>query len=245
MLKISISTISWLNGFSALALVCAALIYAFFYVHNYRKTKNTLYVNGAVLGFAIAFGWMGITLSFLSVLQYGYNVPGIKNIVPYFSYSTIPIGSIAVLSIAWTMLLPPEHKKKVLIAVGIFCVFYYVVLYMTFSSAVVCPKVDPGEIYDDWLSSEELPYYLVYALVLGNSAIFAIGIIRFFKAVTGELRQRAIWIMISTPIMGTVILLDTVVITADMFQEFLFIIRFLMILALVCTYIGFKPAEEL
>ena len=245
MFKISISTTSWLNGFSALALVCAAFIYAFYYVHYYRKTKNTLYVNGAILGFACAFGWMGITLSYLSVMQYGYNVPGIKQIVPYFSYSTIPIGSMAVLSIAWTMLMPPEHKKKVLIAVGIFCVFYYIVLYMTFSSAVVCPSVPEGEIYDDWLSSEALPYYLVYALVLGITIIFAIGIIRFFKAVTGELRQRAIWIMLSTPIMGSCILLDTVVITGAMFQDLLFIVRFLMIPAFFFTYLGFKPAEEL
>lgn len=244
MLEITISTISWLNGFSALALVCAAFIFAFDSAHLYRKTKKKVFISGSILGFAVAFGWMGITLSFLSVLQYGYNVSGIKQIIPYFSYSTIPVGSIATLSIAWDLLMPPEHKKKVLIAVGIFCVFYYIVLYMTFSSAVVCPNVEPGEIYDDWLAAGSLPYYLVYALVLGNTVIFAIGIMRFFKAVTGELRQRAMWIIIATPIIGTAILLDTVVITADIFQEFLFIIRFLMIPTFYFLYKGFKPPEE-
>ena len=244
MIKITISTISWLNGFSALALVCSAFIFTGYYVHNYRKTKNSFYLSGAILGFAVAFGWMGITLSFLSVLQYGYNVAGIKQIVPYFSYSTIPIGSIAVISIAWEMLMPPEHKKKVLIAVGIFAIFYYVILFMTFNTAVECPPVEEGEIYDDWLSDEGIPYYLVYAIVLGNTIIFAIGIIRFFKAVTGDLRKRAIFIIIATPIFGMCITLDTVIITAGMFQDLLFIVRFSMILALILIYKGFKPSEE-
>ena len=244
MIKITISTISWLNGFSALALVCSAFIFAGYYVHYYRKTKNSFYLSGAILGFAVAFGWMGITLSFLSVLQYGTNVTGLRQIVPFFSYSTIPIGTIAVLSIAWDILLPPEHKKKVLITVSILSIFYYVVLFTTFDKAIICPEVSPGEILDDWLSDKELLYIIVWSAVIGQTAIFAIGIIRFLKAVTGELRKRAIWIIIATPIFGMCIVLDTVVITAGMFQDLLFIVRFLMIPTFFLIYKGFKPPEE-
>ncbi len=238
------STISWINGFSALALVCSAFIYGLYFLYNYKKTKNSLYLNGAVLGFACALGWMGITISFLSVLFSGDNAEGLNRVIPLFSYSTIPIGSMAVLSIAWTMLMPPKYKKHVLIAVGIFSIFYYIILYATFTTAVVCPPVPKGEVLDDWLSSKGVPYYLVYALVLGITIIFAIGILRFFKAVTGELRKRAIWIILSTPIIGSVILLDTVIITGAMYQDLLFIVRFLMIPAFLFTYLGFKPAEE-
>ncbi|TFG23993.1 MAG: hypothetical protein EU529_05695 [Promethearchaeota archaeon] len=239
-----ISPISWINGFSALALVSASFIFAFYFVYIYWKTKNNILLNGAILGIACAFGWMGITLSFLSVVIYGYNLPGLKLSVNILSYSTMPIGSMAILNIAWEMLLPPKHKKKVLMAIGIFSIFYYIVLFMTFNSAVVCPDVPPGEIYDDWLSSEELPYYLIYVLISGITIIFAIGILRFFKVVIGDLRKRAIWIIIATPIMGSCILLDTVIITDAMFQDLLFIVRFLMIVSLFCTYKGFKPPEE-
>jgi hypothetical protein len=235
------SSISWLNGISALAATCFCFIYAIYFVHLYRKTKNKLYLNGTILGLAIAFGNMGIALSFLSVLIYGYNVSGIKLGVNILSFITIPIGAMAVLSIAWEMLMPPKYKKHMLIAVGIFSIFFYIVFFMTFNRAVICPDVPNGEIYDNWLSSEELPYYLIYIFVLGNTIIFAIGILRFFKAVTGELRKRAIWILIATPIIGTCIALETVVFTSIIYVNLLYIPRFLLIPGLSLTIKGFKP----
>ena len=238
------SPISWLNGISALALVCSSFIYAINWMNDYRKTKNKTIISFFIFSFACAFGWMGITLSFLSVEIYGYNLPGLKLYVNILSYSTIPIGSITVLNIAWEFLLPPKHKKKVLIAVGIFGIFYYIVLFMTFNRAVICPDVPRGEIYDDWLSSDELPYYLVYGLAFTSTIIFVFGVLRFLKTVTGVYRERAIWIMIATPIIGSCILLDTVIITGAMFQNLLFIVRFLMIVALYLIYKGFKPPEE-
>ncbi len=242
--KITIQNITWLNGFSALMLVIVAFIYAIYYVNYYRRSNNKFYISGAVLGFAVALGWSGITLSFLSVVIYGYNLPGLKLYVNILSYSTIPIGSIAVLSIAWDLLLPPKHKNKVLILVGILSIFYYIILFATFDKAVISPDVHKGEIYDDWLSSQELPYYLVWGLVLGNTVIFAWGIIRFLKATTGDLRKRAIWIIIATPIFGLCITLDTVVFTDVSYVDFLFIPRLLMIPALILVYLGFKPSKE-
>lgn len=243
MFKIT-TLITWLNGISALMLVCTGFIYVILSLRSIIKTKNKFYLSGLILGLSIGLGWMGITLSFLSVAIYGYNLSGLKLIVNAFSYSTIPIGSLAVLSISWDLLMPPKHKKKVIIGVGILAIVYYIILFATFDRAIVCPDVPPGEIYDDWLSSQEILYYIVWILVLANTVIFGIGIIKFSKAVAGDLRKRAIYIIISTPIIGTCILLDTVIFNDVSYVNLLFIARFLLIPGLLLSYVGFRPSQE-
>ncbi|MFX1393188.1 MAG: hypothetical protein ACFFAH_06380 [Promethearchaeota archaeon] len=85
--------ITWLNGVSALSIVIDSWISAIWCVFQYRKTKSSIFLNGLLLALAVAIGWTGITLSFLSVVIYGSNLPRLKPIVNAFSYSTIPFGS--------------------------------------------------------------------------------------------------------------------------------------------------------
>ena len=89
--------ITWLNGISALAIVIVYWIFAIWCIYQYRKTKSSVFLNVILLTIAVALGWTGITVSFLSVMIYGYNLPWIKNVINYLTYSTIPFGALAII----------------------------------------------------------------------------------------------------------------------------------------------------
>ncbi|MHA1263764.1 MAG: hypothetical protein ACTSRS_00870 [Candidatus Helarchaeota archaeon] len=232
--------INWLNGFSALILVISAWISGIFNLRRYieRKTNSHLYMT--ILAFAIAIGWTGITLSFLSVAFYGYNYPGLKNIISYFSFSTIPIGSFAVVNISWDLLFSPEKRKYGVSLFIILYAIYYFFLYFTWNATVIIPDVPPGGIFDDWLSSFSIPYWMIWAIVGLSALLWAIGINNFRQKSTGELRKRGYNLLFSTFFVGGAILLDVVIFMAPQ-AELLWIPRLMMIPGLYLGYIGLRP----
>jgi hypothetical protein len=149
----------------------------------------------------------------------------------YFSYSTIPIGSLAVVHVSWDVAGAP-----------IYSVFYYIVLYTTFSQAVICPEVAPGEIYDDWVSPTSLFYYSLWGEVALAAIIAAVGWRKFGNVVAGDLRKRGLLLFTTSGIMDISILLDTVTFM-EWAHNFLWFPRVAMIIGALFVYMGFKPPE--
>ena len=184
--------INWLNGFSAFAIVCCAWIFVFLCIYYYRKHKLKIYFNGILLGLAIAFGWTGITLSFLSVVIYGENLPGLSSIISYFSYSTIPFGALAIILVAWDVAGAPYLKKIVIIGFVAFAITYYVILYSTFEYAiVVSTDIPDDQVLDDWIDPTSIFYYFVWLGVIPTAIITAIGFNKFRKLTAGEVKKRS------------------------------------------------------
>ena len=100
-----------LNGGSAFVAVVFAFISIIIALRWYIRTKNKTFISGILLALAVGFGWMGITLSFLSVMIFRENIPNLHMYVRLFSYSTAPIGTIAVLNVGWDLFLSSKYKK--------------------------------------------------------------------------------------------------------------------------------------
>ncbi len=192
----------------------------------------------AILTIAMAFGWTGITISFISNLIFGYTA--LSNIISYFSYSTIPIGSFAVVSVSWNLLFSSKNRK---LGLGFFCalyLIYYLFLFMTWNQTVLYSNV-PGLVYDDWLSHLSVSFWMIWIIVGLSAAIWAIGFNRFRTTSPGELQKRALKLLIMSFFIGTGILLDTVVFTGAAFVDFVWISRVIMIPGIYYGYVGLSP----
>lgn len=234
--------ITFINGFSALLLICISFILAGLYLFQSIKAKTKVQEAGLFLFIAIGFGWMGITITYLSVAIYGYNLPWVKGVISFFSYSTIPIGALAVIHVSWDVAGAPKNKKRVELIFLIYSAIYYIVLYWTFTDAIIIPEVPRGEIYDDWVSPMSLVYYLLWGEVALASVISAIGWRKFESIAPGDLRKRGIFLFIASGIIGTSILLDTVIFM-DFAVNILWIPRIAMIFGIILVYLGFKPKK--
>lgn len=234
--------ITFLNGFSALALVCISIFLFILYIVRSIKAKTNIQLAGIFLFVAIALGWMGISITYLTVVIYGYNLPWVKDIISYFSYSTIPIGALAVVHVSWDVAGAPKNKRKVELIFLIYSIVYYIVLYATFSQAIISPDVPVGEIYDDWVSPTSILYYLLWGEVGLASIIAAIGWQKFESDAAGDLRKRGFFLLMTSGIIGISILLDTVIFM-DWAVNFLWIPRAAMIIGVIFVYLGFKPSK--
>ena len=229
--------LAFLNGFSALALVCVSIILGIMF---FTKASGQIrYVGAALLG-AIAFGWMGITITFLSVSFTGINQPGVSSIISYFSYSSIPIGALCVVFVTWDVVGAPQNKKMVILGYIIFSIVYYIVLYITFNTSVIIS--DTGIIYDDWITPLSITYYLLWGIVGLAAVISGIGWIKFRKEGTGEIKKRSNYLLIASGLVGFSILADTVIFIDDLFIPLLSVPRIGMIIGVTLIYLGFKPA---
>jgi hypothetical protein len=185
---------------------------------------------------------MGVVLSFISVSIYGYNLPEWQGIYSYFSYSTIPIGSFAVVNFSWDLLFSKKNKKYALGAVVVISIVYYITLYATWETSVVVVDLSGDTVMEDWLSPTSVPYWLIWALVGLGALVWASGFRRFRKRSPGELRKRANYLLIATLFIGGSILLDTVILMNA--ETYLLILAKLwMIPGLFLGYYGLKPVE--
>jgi hypothetical protein len=232
--------IAFLNGFSALALVCFSVIFASISFYFNRTKGSKVHLNMALLGIAVALGWTGILTTYLSVTIYGYNLPGIENFISYFSYCTIPLGILAVMYVVWDVFGSPTNKKSVLIIFACSCAFYYIILFATFEQAVETSEI--GVIWDDWISPLSLFYYVLWAQVLIVSVITFVGFNKFRKATAGDLSKRSMLLLFACIIVAGSILLDTVIMM-EAAVNFLFIPRFGMIFGLFLIYWSFRPSK--
>ena len=163
----AIQPLSWLNGFSAFLLVCMAWIMAILALKFYFKEKTMFsryYLFLFMLLAAIALGWTGITITFFSVAIYGYNLPWVKGVISFFSYSTIPVGATAIIIFTWDVFGSPKYKKVIIGGFLGLSVVYYIILYTTFQQAVVCPPVPKGKIYDDWINPNSIIFFLILTI---------------------------------------------------------------------------------
>jgi hypothetical protein len=232
--------IVFLNAFSAVFLVCFSFFILLSYIYLCKKRDGKIILMSVILYLAVAFGWMGITLTSLSVLFYGNNLPGLKAIVPYFSYTTVPIGALAIIYTTWELAGSPKNKKYILITYAIYSAFYYITLFVTFNQAVMIS--DTGVIYDDWISPSSFFYYVLWGIIVISVIITGIGFNKFRQNTPGELHSRSIALLLATPLVGISILLDTVIfMEAQVFL--LFIPRFLMILGEYLIFYGFRPMK--
>jgi hypothetical protein len=232
--------LNWLNGFSAFLVVICAWVFAVLHLRRYfskNKTISTLYM--VILSIAVAVGWTGITLSFFSVLFTGSTLPEVAAIISYFSYSTIPIGSCAVILVCWDLLFTPKNKKIGLAIFGIMYIIYYIFLFMTWNQSVMVSNVS-GQIFDDWLSWTSVSFWMIWLIVGASALLYGAGFNSFRKKSAGEIRKRAIYLFLSTFFIGGGILLDTVVFTGA-FVEFAWLARLIMIPGVYTGYIGLKP----
>ena len=230
---------NWLNGLCAFLVVIGAITFAILNLRRYFKNRARSPLYMAVLSLAIATGWTGISLSFLSFLFFGYTLPELASIISYFSYSTIPVGSFAVIIISWDLLFSPKYKKLGLsIFLGLY-VIYYVFLVMTWNQTVV-PYNVAGLIFDDWLSVTSVPFWMIWIIVGLNSVLWVIGFNNFRKSSSGGIQKRSIYLLLATFFIGGAILLDTVVFTGA-FMDFVWISRVMMVPAVYLGYIGLSP----
>jgi len=237
--------ITWLNGLSALILISSAWIMAIITLFFYFRDKNKKHINLFFFLIAVALGWTGITISFLSVAIFGFNLPWVRGIISYFSYSTIPIGATMLVLIVWDVVGSPKNKKVIVIIFLICSIIYYIVLYTTFQQAIVCPEVPKGEIYDDWIAPNSFIFVLIWIIVSFVCIMFLFGFNKFRKMTAGDLKNRAKFIMLSVSIIGICILLDTVVLGSIIqpHVNYLFIVRFLMIFGSFAMYWGFRISK--
>jgi len=220
------------------------VLFALICLHLYKKQKVVTFLSGILLGFAVALGWTGISISFLSVVIYGYNLPWVKGVISYFSYSTVPLGSFAIVATSWNVAGSQKNKRKALAIVALYSALYYVILYSTFNQVVAYTPTPRGELYDDWILSETLFFYILWGEVLIGAVVTAVGFWKFYEQSTGSLRRRSLWLLLSTGIVGSAILLDTVIIGSLIaLDSALFLVRFSMVLGLFLIYLGFQPSS--
>ncbi|TFG23357.1 MAG: hypothetical protein EU529_07745 [Promethearchaeota archaeon] len=234
--------ITVLNGLSALVLVCIALLVAIVFLRFYFQNKNWYLLFITLLMIALAIGYFGITLSFLSVVIYGDNLLGLKELVPFFTYSTLPIGCFAIIFMVWDLAGEHEYKRNAIIGQILYSIVYYIVLFITFKEAIICPNVPTGEIYDDWIIPNSIFYYIFLAGILYTTIFTIIGFNKIRKATSGELLKRFMWLFFAPPFMALGILLETLVFM-ELHRNFLYISRILVILSIILIYIGTRPPK--
>jgi len=240
----TIQILSLLNGISAFLLVCSTWIMAIIALKFYFKEKHNRYMILFIFLASIALGWTGITITFLSVAIYGYNLPWVKGVISYFSYSTVPVGATAIIFFTWDAFGSPKSKKVI---IGVyFCLMglYYIFLFTTFPQSVVLSEVSDGEIYDDWLDPTSIVYYLLIIQVSIAAIITFIGFNKFRKMTAGDLKKRAGFIILASLIIGSCVLYDTVILGSIItpHEQFLFIVRFSMIFGAFCAFWAMRPS---
>ena len=241
----TIQTLTWLNGISALVLICSAWIMAFITLKYYFRDKNKRRINEFIFLAAVALGWTGITITFLSVAIYGYNLPWVRGAISYFSYSTIPFGATAIIIFTWDVFGSPKYKKAI---IGVFLglsIVYYIILFATFSQAIVCPEVPRGEIYDDWINPTSILFYLIWIIISITTIIMGTGFNKFRKMTAGDLKKRAGFMILASFLVGSGVLLDTVVLGSIIqpHEYFLYIVRFLTLIGAFCSFWGLRQSK--
>jgi len=232
--------INFLNGVSALILVCVAWMFVIISIYYYTKKSSKRHLMLFLFGIALALGWTGITITFLSVAFYGENLPGLESFISYFSYSTVPLGSISIIYMNWDVFGAPKNKKPVIIILLIISIIYYILLFATFQETIIVTEPVPGVILDDWVNPLSVFYYILWVLVGLGAGITGAGFNKFRKATSGDLTKRAKYIIMASLLGGGGVLLDTVILMGPV-EIVLWMPRIMMIAAILFFHLGFKP----
>jgi len=241
-------SIAWWNGMSAFILVCAAWCLVIYCIYLYNKLHVKTYLGGLLLFSAIGLGWMGITLTFLSVEFTGINQPWVEPIMSYFSYSTIPLGCFAIVYLVWELVGSKKSKKIIYLLYVVLFISYYVLLYGWMPQNVV-QYGGATDLLDDWIDPTTFFFYFIWILVSITAVITLMGFLKMRSKTTGELKTRSTLLILATPTVAIGILADTVVLgaipifAAPGHANFLYLIRALMIIGVFLIIIAFRPSE--
>lgn len=240
-------SISWLNGISALLLIFVAFFLVIDSIHYYIKLKNNTYLGGILLFGSIGIGWLGITLSFLTLEFTGQSPIWVQFLIPFFSYCPFPIGSFAITYIVWELVASKKNKKNILrlyILMGI--VYYFIFFFSLYLQInIVQFTIGTGGLLDDWASPEQIFYYSIWIFTTITSTLTLVGFGKMRTKTAGELKTRSTLLMISSPIFAFCILSDTVILgpLIHNYETYLFIVRLMMMLSLFLIMIGFRRAS--
>jgi len=235
--------LNFLNGVSALILICVAWMFVCISLYYYFKKDSKMHLFVFLFGIAVAFGWTGITITFLSVAFYGENLPGLESFISYFSYSSIPLGAISVVYMNWDVFGSPKNKKPVMIILFGTTVIYYLALFLTFNQAIIVSVPVPEVILDDWVNPMSIFYYILWGQVGFGALVTGVGFNKFRKATAGDLTSRSKYIMTASILGGGGILLDTVILMGTSVQIILWIPRIMMIATVILIHLGYKPSK--
>ena len=144
--------------------------------------------------------------------------------------------------LVWNMAGPPKKKKYILLLYGLYCIVYYIVLYITIFDAVDYYDV-PGEVLDDWLKPTSVMFYLVW-LAVGIPAIpAALGFNNIKSFGSGDVKKRSIFLLITVAGLGSGIILDTVILMGEWAQYIIFLPRICILIGASCAVYGLRPTE--
>ena len=232
-----------LNGASALAAVIFAFFTLIITVVWYKRTKNKTFISVMFLALACVFGLMGYSLSFLSILIFGENIMYLDFYVRLCSYSTLPVGSVAIMNVGWDMFIPSKkYKNAMLIAMVCIFIFYYIVLYWDIYAVTGVSNTSGSELIDDWLIPMTIPYFIFLGGTAFTSGMLGIAFFNFFRKTSGDIRKRAIILVLASVLLGTAIMMDTALFVGVIWKDILFYPRLQVIPGLLFVLIGLKPA---
>jgi hypothetical protein len=83
---------------------------------------------------SIGVGWLGISLSFLTIEFTGENQQWVEFIIPFFSYCSIPVGSFAITYSVWDLVGATETKKKFYLSMSFFRLYIILFLFSRYLS---------------------------------------------------------------------------------------------------------------
>jgi len=236
---------SWLNGISAFLLIISAWILVCLCINYYIKNKKGIYLGGILLFSSIGIGWMGISLSFLTIEFTGDNQQWVELLIPYFSYCSIPVGSFAITYSVWDLVGSKETKKKILIMYIFLSIIYYFIFALSLQFDIIELYIVEGTVIDDWAKPNTIFYYSVWILTSITTTISLIGFSKMRDKMVGELKTRSTMLLIASPIFALCILADTVVLGSLIHNHlnFLFIVRLSMIVSIILIMYAFRPVS--
>ncbi len=231
------NTLSWLNGLSDAALVGVAALFAIYFILQYRTNRKKYYPFVILVMICEVIGFSGILVGFITLLAIGSISAEIQTVVSIFSYSTVSIGVLCCLYLAWDIFYPPEAKRKAMIFFTIFAVGWYPIVYGFFNENII-RLVPAGEMMDDSLKYFSVPWFLLLGFAIVVLLSLAWSFYRLRAKLTGADRLKATYLFWAFTLLCIGVPADTL-----MLSEWIFIFRVLLVLSLYCWYRGMKPEQ--
>ena len=255
--------LSWINGASAFALWISVWVFTIASAAYYRKVRTHPFLTCTLLGLAVALGWTGVFLSFVTNLAGNPNPDWIYNFPRFLTFGVIPIGSMAIIDTTWSIAGNPMHRKQILIGFLVYSLFYYALYYgyvvWTFNpnpalwtsnfpqNIVIVQNASATDtLFDDWVMPTNIFYYALWGQILFATVVSAVGFMKFLKVASGALKKKAIQLLIASLFVGIGILEDLIDFNffgslGVVHYDYLWLARLVVIPGVWLFFFGFKP----
>ncbi len=234
---------SYLNGFSACAIVVVATIFGIRFMQRYRKEHKPLMLFVSLLGYQFVGLYLGPLFSFWSLIFTGSNISA-----PLYIQLSYTVAPLAFLNSLWLgfSIFAPQKKNIVIIIFGLSAIPFYIALF-GFPNAMIGMDTDvailnaSGLMLDISLKSVLMGILALY--ILSGMLVLGTGFIRLRLKVGGAERKRATYLAIGAFLFGIAGILDSAVAS-----DYIVIARIIMVTFLLVDYLGWwaritpKPA---